>query len=35
MTQEELQQAPGWERAAEKAAPAAPPATPPPGAPGR
>jgi sporulation protein YlmC with PRC-barrel domain len=35
MTKEELQQAPSWERAAEKATPATPPATIPPGAPGR
>jgi sporulation protein YlmC with PRC-barrel domain len=35
MTQEELQQAPSWERPAEKAVPATPPATMPPGAPGR
>ena len=34
-TQEELQQAPSWERAAEKAMPATPPATMPPGAPRR
>jgi sporulation protein YlmC with PRC-barrel domain len=35
MTQEELQQAPSWERAAEKATSATPPATMPPAAPGR
>ena len=35
MTKEELQQAPNWERAAEKARPTAPPATTPPGAPAR
>jgi sporulation protein YlmC with PRC-barrel domain len=35
MTQEEIQQAPSWEQAAEKAAPATPPATTSPGAPSR
>ena len=35
MTKEELQQAPSWERAAEKVMPPTPPATTPPGAPGR
>jgi sporulation protein YlmC with PRC-barrel domain len=35
MTKDELQQAPNWERAAEKAMPATPPATMPPGQPGR